>query len=46
MSYQAHMNGDCWPDTCPLCAAECDACGQWLHECECPQLPIDTEDQP
>ena len=44
--YQRHQDGDCWPDSCPLCANECAACLHWLHECTCPQLPIDTEDQP
>jgi hypothetical protein len=44
MSAYAHADGDCWPANCPMCAQECEACGEWLHECTCPTLPIDHED--
>ena len=45
-AYQVCMDGDCWPDTCPVCSQRCAACDGLPHECTCPQLPIDTEDQP
>jgi hypothetical protein len=31
--YQLHIDGDCWPDTCPACAQECPLCFQWLGQC-------------
>jgi hypothetical protein len=43
-AYQACRDGDCWPDTCPVCEQQCDACGEWLNEGVCPTLPIDNED--
>ena len=39
-------DGNCNPYSCPICMNACDACSRWLIECICPQLPIDTEDQP
>ena len=42
-AYQLHRDGDCWPDNCPLCAQQCDACGEWLTGCVCPTLPLDED---
>jgi len=44
-AYLAHIDGDCGPG-CPVCPQGCDVCGRYLGQCTCPQLPIDTEDQP
>lgn len=44
--YQLHMDGDCWPDNCPVCAAECDSCGRTHDACECAEWDEDDEVQP
>lgn len=43
MTYALHVSGDCGPG-CQPCANECAGCLQWLHQCTCPTLPLD-EDQ-
>jgi hypothetical protein len=39
-AYQLHRDGDCG-FSCPVCEEECDACGNHLHYCTCPTLPIE-----
>ena len=39
-----HRDGDCWPDSCPICPNECDACGDLWRDCTCPNDTDDTED--
>jgi len=41
-AYDLHREGDCGP-SCPICAQECAACGEFSHWCTCPQLPLDEE---
>lgn len=41
--YQLHMDGDCWPDTCLVCAVECETCGHHLDACTCPNNTEDDE---
>jgi len=45
-AYQACRDGDCNSYSCPVCAHHCAACDELHGDCICPQLPIDTEDQP
>jgi hypothetical protein len=39
-AYQLHQDGDCG-DSCPVCAQECDVCGNYFDHCTCPTLPIE-----
>ena len=41
-AYQLHQDGDCG-FSCPVCAQQCDACGEWLTQCVCPTLPLDED---
>ena len=47
-AYDLHRDGDCWPDTCPLCNLVpdlCGGCGEANHLCTCPTLPLDQEEE-
>lgn len=42
-AYQLHQDGDCG-FSCPVCEEECAGCLQWIHECVCPTLPLDEDE--
>jgi hypothetical protein len=38
--YDLHMNGDCWPDNCPICAQEEDAVDPTACDCGLDTCPV------